>query len=152
MSISHDISAAVGILKSGGLVAMPTETVYGLAADAENELAVRGIFAAKGRPADHPLIVHLAATDQISQWAFDIPDATYDLAKAFWPGPLTIILKRSEKAALAVTGGLHSIGLRVPGIRSHWNYSKHSEVVWPHPRPIALGELVLRQRNMCKTN
>jgi L-threonylcarbamoyladenylate synthase len=94
---------------------MPTETVYGLAADAENELAVRSIFAAKGRPADHPLIVHVAATDHISQWAIDIPDAAFDLAKAFWPGPLTIILKRSEKAAPAVTGGLNTIGLRVPG-------------------------------------
>jgi L-threonylcarbamoyladenylate synthase len=108
------ISRAIAILRRGGLIGLPTETVYGLAADAENELAVRGIFAAKGRPADHPVIVHLAAAAQIADWAVDIPGSAWRLAHAFWPGPLTIILRRSPKAAEAVTGGLDTIGLRVP--------------------------------------
>lgn len=105
---------ALAILHRGGLIGLPTETVYGLAADAENELAVRGIFAAKGRPVDHPLIVHLAEAKQIDQWAIDIPGEAWRLAAAFWPGPLTLILRRSDKAAPAVTGGLDTIGLRVP--------------------------------------
>lgn len=108
------IARAVHILRQGGLVGLPTETVYGLAADAENELAVRSIFAAKGRPVDHPVIVHLADPRQIEQWAIDIPPEARRLAHAFWPGPLTMILRRSEKAAPAVSGGLPTIGLRVP--------------------------------------
>lgn len=108
------IARALAILRRGGLIGLPTETVYGLAADAENELAVRRIFAAKGRPVDHPVIVHLAEGGQISQWAVEIPDAAWRLAAAFWPGPLTIILRRNEKAASAVTGDLRTIGLRVP--------------------------------------
>jgi L-threonylcarbamoyladenylate synthase len=108
------ILRALAILRRGGLIGLPTETVYGLAADAENELAVRSIFAAKGRPADHPLIVHLAEARQIDKWAVDIPESARRLAAAFWPGPLTLILKRSNKAAGAVTGGLDTIGLRVP--------------------------------------
>jgi L-threonylcarbamoyladenylate synthase len=108
------ILRALAILRRGGLIGLPTETVYGLAADAENELAVRSIFAAKGRPVDHPLIVHLTEAKQIEQWAIDIPDTARRLAAAFWPGPLTLILRRSDKAALAVTGGLDTIGLRVP--------------------------------------
>src|SRR4051794_19051737 len=105
------IDRAVAILRRGGLIGLPTETVYGLAADAENELAVRGIFAAKGRPVDHPVIVHLANPDQIRDWAIDIPESAWRLAHAFWPGPLTIILNRGPKAAPAVTGGLNTIGL-----------------------------------------
>jgi L-threonylcarbamoyladenylate synthase len=108
------ISHAVEILRRGGLVALPTETVYGLAADAENEIAVRRIFAAKGRPVDHPLIVHLASARQITEWARDIPEEAWKLATAFWPGPLTMVLRRSDKAADVVTGGLETIGLRVP--------------------------------------
>lgn len=108
------IARALAILRRGGLIGLPTETVYGLAADAENELAVRSIFAAKGRPADHPLIVHLAEGTQIEQWAVDLPESAWRLATAFWPGPLTMILRRSDKAAPAVTGDLDTIGLRVP--------------------------------------
>jgi L-threonylcarbamoyladenylate synthase len=108
------VVTAVRILRSGGLIGLPTETVYGLAADAENELAVRRIFAAKGRPVDHPLIVHLAEASRIDQWAIEIPTDARKLADVFWPGPLTIILRRSHKAAPAVTGGLPTIGLRVP--------------------------------------
>lgn len=108
------IARALAILRRGGLIGLPTETVYGLAADAVNELAVRSIFAAKGRPADHPLIVHLADAQQIGDWAVDIPESAWRLAAAFWPGPLTIILRRSGKAAQAVTGELSTIALRVP--------------------------------------
>ena len=108
------LNQALATLRRGGLLALPTETVYGLAADAENEIAVRRIFAAKQRPADHPLIVHLAAATQLEAWASEIPTAARAMAEAFWPGPLTMILPRSSKAAEAVTGGLTTIGLRVP--------------------------------------
>src|SRR3954452_13511434 len=96
---------AVEILRSGGLVALPTETVYGLAADAENELAVRRIFAVKGRPSSHPLIVHLPGTEAWPGWAREFPPEAKALAEAFWPGPLTMVLRRGARALDAVTGG-----------------------------------------------
>lgn len=108
------LAQAIDLLRSGQVIAIPTETVYGLAADAENELAVRKIFAVKGRPADHPLIVHLAKDVPLEGWAEDVPQVAHKLAEAFWPGPLTMILRRGPKAAPAVTGGLATIGLRVP--------------------------------------
>lgn len=116
MPISPDpkFANAVAALKRGELVAMPTETVYGLAADARNPEAVRKIFALKGRPADHPLIVHLSSASQIDDWAADIPQAARSLAEAFWPGPLTLVLKRAASADTIVTGGQDTIGLRVP--------------------------------------
>lgn len=110
-----DIARAADILRAGGLVAFPTETVYGLGADAANDAAVARIFAAKGRPADHPLIVHIASADQLPQWARDIPEAAWQLAARFWPGPLTLILTRARGVANAASGGLDTIGLRVPG-------------------------------------
>lgn len=113
-STREEIAYAAGILRGGGLVAFPTETVYGLGADAANEHAVARIFAAKGRPADHPLIVHLGATDEIERWARDIPDSAWRLAERFWPGPLTLILKRAPGVPDAVTGGQDTVGLRVP--------------------------------------
>lgn len=113
-SIREEILYAAGVLRGGGLVAFPTETVYGLGADAANERAVANIFTAKGRPADHPLIVHLAAADEIERWARDIPDSAWKLAERFWPGPLTLILKRAPGVLDAVTGGQDTIGLRVP--------------------------------------
>jgi L-threonylcarbamoyladenylate synthase len=109
-----DILRAAEILRTGGLVAFPTETVYGLGADADQEAAVRKIFAAKGRPADHPVIVHLHQAAEIRDWAIDIPAAAWNLAEAFWPGPLTMILKRGSRAKDVVTGGLETVGLRVP--------------------------------------
>src|SRR5688572_25970682 len=109
-----EIEQAAAILRAGGLVAFPTETVYGLGADAENESAVRGIFAAKGRPADHPVIVHLADSQDIAHWSNDIPQLAWRLAEKFWPGPLTMILPRSSRAKDVVTGGLATVGLRVP--------------------------------------
>lgn len=113
-SHSQQIAAAAEILRAGGLVAFPTETVYGLGADAENEDAVRKIFAAKGRPADHPVIVHLANPQDMRSWADDIPESALRLAERYWPGPLTMILKRSPKALDVVTGGQDTVGLRVP--------------------------------------
>lgn len=108
------INEAVDVLKRGGLVALPTETVYGLGADAENELAVRRIFAVKGRPASHPLIVHVGGASQVRTWARDVPVHFDALARAFWPGPLTVVLWRSERASDAVTGGQETVALRVP--------------------------------------
>jgi len=109
-----DVELAAQLLKQGGLVAVPTETVYGLAADATNPLAVRQIFAAKGRPADHPLIVHIHDASALSLWAKDIPELAFKLAEAFWPGPLTLLLKKADHVSNVVTGGLDTIGLRVP--------------------------------------
>ncbi len=111
----EDLAHAAELLERGELVALPTETVYGLAADATNPQAVRRIFAAKGRPADHPLIVHLPDIASLSDWAGDIPDDARRLAAAFWPGPLTLILKKKVSVDDIVTGGQGTVGLRVPG-------------------------------------
>jgi L-threonylcarbamoyladenylate synthase len=108
------IEAAASCLRGGELVAFPTETVYGLGADARNPEAVRRIFAAKGRPADHPVIVHLADAGQLASWARTVPEGAARLAAAFWPGPLTLILPRAAHVADVVTGGQDSVGLRVP--------------------------------------
>jgi L-threonylcarbamoyladenylate synthase len=108
------ITEAAAILRGGGVVAFPTETVYGLGADAANIGAVRRVFAIKGRPADHPLIVHLASADALDDWAQAIPDAARELARTYWPGPLTLVLPRRAHVADAVTGGQDSVALRVP--------------------------------------
>jgi L-threonylcarbamoyladenylate synthase len=109
-----DIVRAVSTLRAGGLVAFPTETVYGLGADAANEGAVRKIFTAKGRPQDHPLIVHIADSEQIGAWARDIPPAARVLAQRFWPGPLTMVLQRADGVSDVVTGGQRTIAIRAP--------------------------------------
>ena len=108
------IARAVEVLGRGGLVAMPTETVYGLAADAGSESAVRAIFAAKGRPADHPVIVHIPDAASMHRWAVEVPAAAGALAAAFWPGPLTLVLKRGPAASDLITGGQDTVGLRCP--------------------------------------
>jgi L-threonylcarbamoyladenylate synthase len=108
------LKQAVSLLKRGDLVAFPTETVYGLGADASNAKAVQKIFAVKGRPADHPVIVHLAHVAQFATWAIDIPKVAYQCAEAFLPGPLTLILKRSSRVPDIVTGGQDTVGLRIP--------------------------------------
>lgn len=108
------IAEAVRVLRDGGLVAIPTETVYGLGADASNEAAVRRIFRVKGRPADHPLIVHLASPRDLDRWAVEIPATAHLLARAFWPGPLSLVLWRAEHVLDAVTGGQDTVALRVP--------------------------------------
>ncbi len=111
---SAAISHAVALLRDGRLVAFPTETVYGLGANAADPAAVRRIFAAKGRPADHPVIVHLADERSLGDWAREVPAGARALAAAFWPGPLTLILPRAEGVHDFVTGGQDSVGLRVP--------------------------------------
>ena len=111
---NHQIEQAVAVLKCGGLVAFPTETVYGLGADAANPAAIRKLYAAKGRPADHPVIVHIASMAQLNAWARDITPVAHKLAQRFWPGPLTMILKRAPGVADAVTGGQDTVGVRIP--------------------------------------
>lgn len=110
----NDVTRAAQALRAGELVAFPTETVYGLGADARNSTALAKIFAAKGRPADHPLIVHLPDAAHLAQWAIDIPESAHALAAAFWPGPLTLILKRHPAVPDLVTGGQDTVGVRVP--------------------------------------
>ena len=108
------IAQAAQTIQAGGLVGFPTETVYGLGADASNDQAVAGIFAAKGRPADHPLIVHVADAAQVNDYASSVPPFAARLMQAFWPGPLTVILPRKPGSAAAAAGGQNSIGLRCP--------------------------------------
>ena len=108
------VERAAMLLRAGKLVAIPTETVYGLGADALDGEAVAGIFAAKGRPADHPLIVHLPDAEHLPHWAASIPKEAVALARAFWPGPLTLILRRAPDVPDVVTGGQDTVGLRVP--------------------------------------
>ena len=108
------IANAAQTLKDGALVAFPTETVYGLGADATSSKAVARIYEVKGRPADHPLIVHIASMDSIGDWAIDIPEYAIKLARDYWPVPMTLILKRSELAQDFITGNQNTVGLRVP--------------------------------------
>src|SRR5690348_733463 len=104
MVSDREIEQAVAVLRAGGLVAFPTETVYGLGADASNPVAVKKVFAAKGRPHDHPLIVHIADAAQLAAWAREIPPMAHQLACSFWPGPLTLVLKRAPGVSDLVTG------------------------------------------------
>ena len=108
------LARAASQLKDGNLIAFPTETVYGLGADAENEAAVARIYKVKGRPQNHPLIVHIGDWQLMGEWSEEIPDYAIDLARAFWPGPMTLILKRSELAKDFVTGNQDTVGIRVP--------------------------------------
>lgn len=108
------IRDAAAALKAGHLVAFPTETVYGLGADARNPDAVKRIYKVKGRPVDHPLIVHISSFSQVEKWATEIPDYAIALARNFWPGPMTLIFKRSPIAQDFITGGQETVGLRIP--------------------------------------
>ena len=108
------IANAAKALIDGHLVAFPTETVYGLGADATNEKAVSRIYSVKGRPVGHPLIVHISSINKLEDWAIDIPDYAIKLAREFWPGPMTLILPRKELAKDYITGGQNNVGLRVP--------------------------------------
>ena len=105
---------AAGVLINGGLVAFPTETVYGLGADASNAAAVARIYSVKGRPADHPLIVHIASMDALGDWAADVPEYAIALARDYWPGPMTLVVHRSSLAGDFITGGQETVGVRVP--------------------------------------
>jgi len=112
--ISSDVGAAVSALRAGALVALPTETVYGLAADASSAEAVARVFAAKGRPTNHPVIVHLPSVRSLDDWADDVPSWARSLAEALWPGPLTLVVPKASTVLDAVTGGQETVGLRVP--------------------------------------
>jgi L-threonylcarbamoyladenylate synthase len=112
--VSKEVRRAAEILRAGGLVAFPTETVYGLGADASSEKAMARLYAVKGRPADHPVIVHFSSAEKAFEWGKEIPESARKLAQKFWPGPLTLILKRNERARDFVTGGQPSVGVRVP--------------------------------------
>ncbi len=112
--IGTDIKKAIGFLQKGGLVAIPTETVYGLAANALDERAVTRIFKAKGRPAYNPLILHIGDMDRLKDWVREVPDPAIKLMDAFWPGPLTLILPRRESISNRVTSGLSTVGVRMP--------------------------------------
>jgi len=112
--VTPEVRRAVEILRRGGLVAFPTETVYGLGADASNPVAVARLYEVKRRPAEHPVIVHFASADEAFRWAREVPEGARALAKRFWPGPLTLILRRSALAPGFVTGGQDNVGLRVP--------------------------------------
>ena len=111
---AETISSAAKVLKEGNLVAFPTETVYGLGADAENESAVKRIYEVKGRPQDHPLIIHISEISDLDIWAQDIPEYAIKLARDFWPGPMTLILKRKNIAKDFITGKQETVGLRIP--------------------------------------
>nr|BFD88098.1 L-threonylcarbamoyladenylate synthase [Streptomyces sp. Xyl84] len=111
---SSDIEKAAEVLRAGGLVALPTETVYGLGANAEEPVAVARIFQAKGRPPSHPLIVHIGAAEQLDDWVEDVPATARLLAAHFWPGPLTLVLRRGRRVPLEATGGLETVAVRVP--------------------------------------
>ena len=113
VAVTTDVAVAVDRLTTGGLVAIPTETVYGLGADADDPRAVERIFSIKDRPADHPLIVHIAL-DWLGDWAAAVPPSAAVLAEACWPGPLTLLLRRAERVIDAVTGGRDTVGVRVP--------------------------------------
>ncbi len=108
------IRSAVEVLRSGGLLALPTETVYGLGADASSPTAVARIFSVKGRPPDHPLIVHIASADLLDDWGVEVSDNARRLAEAFWPGPLTLIVRKAADVSPSVTGGQDTVGVRVP--------------------------------------
>ncbi|WP_392961219.1 L-threonylcarbamoyladenylate synthase [Streptomyces sp. LN245] len=109
-----DIDKAVGVLCAGGLVALPTETVYGLGANAEDPAALARVFQVKGRPPSHPLIVHIGGAEHLDNWAEDVPAAARLLAEHFWPGPLTLVLRRGRRVPLEATGGLQTVAVRVP--------------------------------------
>ncbi|HEY5899374.1 MAG TPA: L-threonylcarbamoyladenylate synthase [Burkholderiales bacterium] len=112
--MNNEVRRAAEILRRGGLVAFPTETVYGLGADASNAAAMKRLYEVKRRPPDHPVIVHFASAEQAFTWGREIPEAARILARRFWPGPLTLILKRSTQAKDFVTGGQDTVGVRVP--------------------------------------
>jgi L-threonylcarbamoyladenylate synthase len=113
-NIEPDFAQAIHLLQAGALVAVPTETVYGLAADARQPDAVRAIFLAKNRPANHPLIIHIAHVAQLDDWAINIPPTAYLLANHFWPGPLTLVLQKSPAVDPIVTGGHDTVAIRIP--------------------------------------
>jgi L-threonylcarbamoyladenylate synthase len=150
-----DIAAAAAALEAGALVAFPTETVYGLGADAENPAAVAKIYAAKGRPQDHPVIVHVAPGADLDYWTADVPEEARALARHFWPGPLTLILKRNAHIPDAVSGGQDTVGIRCP---SHpvamqlLQAFKGGKGGVRRPRPTSSAMSAPRPRSTCATS
>ncbi|MEQ1904963.1 MAG: L-threonylcarbamoyladenylate synthase [Pirellulaceae bacterium] len=112
--ITHSVNEAADCLREGGVVAIPTETVYGLAGDARNETAIQKIFAIKGRPANHPLIVHFATAEEAFEWTVEINESARKLAKAFWPGPLSLVLRKQKWVSDSLTAGQATVAVRVP--------------------------------------
>lgn len=111
---SSDIATAAGVLRAGGLVAFPTETVYGLGAGVEDPAAVARVFQVKGRPPSHPLIIHIGGAEELDDWVEEVPPAARLLAERFWPGPVTLVLRRGRRVPLEATGGLETVAVRVP--------------------------------------
>ena len=140
---ANAMADAAANLLTGGLIAFPTETVYGLGADACNAQAVARIYSVKGRPVDHPLIVHIASMDGLGDWADDVPRYAISLARDFWPGPMTLVVKRSALAADFVTGGQDTVGIRVPNhpvaLGLLEAFAKTGGKVWQRQVPIDLG-------------
>ena len=159
----HAIAQAVQTLVDGALLGLPTETVYGMAADANNPAAVAAIFAAKGRPADHPLIVHVAPQPTVESWRAlldtlcdRVPDMAWSLIDAFWPGPLTLILPRRSGVCTAAAGGQSTIGVRCPShpiaVAVLREAAARGGSVLQPPAPIALVGSVRRPLLMCEVN
>ena len=144
-------ATAANIIKSGGLVAIPTETVYGLGANGLDEPAVMKIFEAKGRPQDNPLILHIAGPEQIEEFAHHIPRAAYDLAEKFWPGPLTLILHARDFIPKRTTGGLDTVGLSCPDCEITREIIRLSGVPVAAPLPTFPASPPPPLRNMCAT-
>lgn len=134
------LEPAIKIIQQGGLVAFPTETVYGLGADALDEMAAKKIYAAKGRPSDNPLIVHIAEIGSLKELAVDIPESAYQLANAFWPGPLTMILKKRMAVPYGTTGGLNTVAIRMPDNPIALELIKRSERVIAAPSANSSGK------------
>ena len=111
---NEELAEAAQILRDGGLVAFPTETVYGLGANALDEAAAKKIYAAKGRPSDNPLIIHIADMEHLDKIVEEVPEAAHNLAEAFWPGPLTMIMNKSDAVPHGTTGGLNTVAIRMP--------------------------------------
>lgn len=124
----YAVNAASEILKNGGIVAIPTETVYGLAASAYSDSAIKAVFAAKGRPQDNPLIVHISDLDMLSLAARDIPDTAYECAKRFWPGPFTMVLPKGDRISNSASGGLDTVAVRMPSEKTAHDIIKTSGI------------------------
>ncbi|MBH1940713.1 threonylcarbamoyl-AMP synthase [Mobilitalea sibirica] len=136
----EDLETAATVLKNGGLVAFPTETVYGLGANALDAQASSKIYKAKGRPSDNPLIVHIAKIEDMESLAKDIPDTAYRLAQVFWPGPLTIIMKKKDCVPYGTTGGLETVGIRLPANKIARDLILHSGVFIAAPSANVSGK------------
>jgi len=147
-----DLAHAAELLRAGKLVAFPTETVYGLGADAANPDAVAAIFAAKGRPADHPVIVHLASAASLADWADPVPEVALRLADAFWPGPLTLVLRRARGVSDRITGGQDTVGVRVPNHRWPAPCCASSALHWPRRQQIVSAGSARLRRSMLSTS